>query len=187
MPTLISIVALIASIWLFFGYVDNEYQTINTLKAERGEYLGALARAQEIDQVKASLVSKYNNMSPADLDKLEKLLPDSVDNVRLIIDINAIAARYGMSLANIKVEGGNERQVNQKQVAGASAVGSPDDKPYSSVNMNFSLSGPYQNFVSFLTDMEQSLRVADVIGIGVKPLKGNFFTYDMKIKTYWLK
>ena len=49
------------------------------------------------------LASARDAMNPADLERLSVFLPDSVDNVGLILDLTALASRSGLSLSNIDV------------------------------------------------------------------------------------
>jgi hypothetical protein len=50
------------------------------------------------------LTQKYSTIDPVNLDKLTKLLPDNVDNIRLILEIEKIASPYGMILKDVKYE-----------------------------------------------------------------------------------
>ena len=55
------------------------------------------------EQLKQSLLSRFNAFKTEDLDRLRKLLPDHVDNVRLILDLDNLAARHGMALQNVVI------------------------------------------------------------------------------------
>jgi hypothetical protein len=46
-------------------------------------------------------LAKRDTFAAEDVQKLERTLPDNVDNIRLIIDINNIAARHGLTLKNV--------------------------------------------------------------------------------------
>ncbi len=183
MSAIISILGLIVSVWMFFGYIDPAYQTNKELNAQKASYASALESANQFEQEKIALVSKYNSMDPVELDRLNTLLPDSVDAVRLIIEVNSIANRYGMSIKDTKVEG------SENSTGGSVAAVAPDPnaQKFETLSFNFSVNGPYTNFISFLGDLEKNLRVVDISGLSVKPLKGNFYQYDFKVKTYWLK
>ena len=53
----------------------------------------------------------------------------------------------------------------------------------------------YSNFVSFVKDLEKSLRVVDVNSItfsstesvGTSQASSDMYKYEFKVKTYWLK
>lgn len=202
MSNIVALVLLAASVWGFFGFVTPRYEAVKALKDERIAYQAALDKARELDALRGQLVSKYNSVSAGDLARLSKLLPDSVDNVRLIININNVANRYGMVIKDIKIDqpaGTLGRSSSAPNAASGVIAGqpggavSPGPSNYSVLpsfeflNMSFSVSGPYGSFKGFLSDLERSLRVVDVTSISFTVGKGDFSTYDFKIKTYWLK
>ena len=60
---------------------------------------------------------------------------------------------------------------------------------YSTITLHFSTFGTYDHFRSLIQDIEKSLRLVDLESLSIKPdaqIK-NTYTYDITIKTYWLK
>jgi hypothetical protein len=45
----------------------------------------------------------------------------------------------------------------------------------------------YKDFVSFLRDLETSLRLVDVVGLSFTSTKGDLYDFSVSIRTYWLK
>src|SRR5690349_1065682 len=80
----------------FFALVSPLYKDITALKQEVAAYNQALDNSKALENERDKLTKKYNSIDPANLEKLEKMLPDSVDNIRLILEIEKIAAPYGM-------------------------------------------------------------------------------------------
>ena len=126
------------------------------------------------------LLAKYNSFPVTDLDRLERMLPNNVDNVRLILEIDQISSRYGMPVRNITISGdaGNKK--------GGDLIGR-DEKTYGSVVLTFSIDGSYSNFISFISDLEKSLRIVDIQNISISASDGGAYHYDIGIRTYWLK
>ena len=56
-----------------------------------------------------------------------------------------------------------------------------------SVTLGFSVTTRYQTFKDFLHSLENSLRLADVTNISIKNTSGDFYDFDVTIKTYWLR
>ncbi|MDO8620026.1 MAG: hypothetical protein Q7R64_01605 [bacterium] len=173
MSNLISIFLLIASVGIYFGYISPTYgkvtmeqdlkaRSITELREERDRYVDALSKTREIEQVRTGLLDKYNKIPQKNREDLEKLLPDHIDSVRLIIDINNIASEYGMTLKNISLT----ESESPKGKAGAPAVAiGPQNKLFQSVALKFNVSGPYESFRDFLTNLEKSLRLVDVTAL----------------------
>ncbi len=114
-------------------------------------------------------------------DRLEEILPDNVDNIHLIIDINNIAARHGLSLKNVQLGSVSDAASSRT----ASAVGASGDA-IGSVSLGFTLSASYDDFLSFLQDLEHSLRVVDVEQIKFGASDTGLSDYTLSIRTYWL-
>ncbi len=170
-----------AAVGLFVLYTNPTYQTIKTLGVEQASYDDALAKSSELHAVRDQLLAKRATFAQADIDKLQHVLPDNVDNIRLIIDINNIASRHGLSLANValgEVSGGST-------AASAAAVGA-SGSPIGSVTVGFSLVANYDNYLAFLQDLEHSLRIVDIEKISFRADGGVLNTYTFQVRTYWL-
>src|SRR3989338_10618623 len=103
MKTIFSVAGLAIAGAAFILFTQPNYDTAKALEAQIAEYNQALDKAAELQQLKQSLLSRYNAFNPADLDRLHKLLPDHVDNVRLVLDLDNLAARNGMALQNVLI------------------------------------------------------------------------------------
>lgn len=181
MKNTIAIIFIAASLGLFFLFTNKTYQTIKVQKAEVAEYQKALNQSRDILAKRSELADKYNNFKPADLKSLEKLLPNYVDNIKLILDMNGIAKKYGMNLKSIKVNDGKlDPNVTSNQKIG------PSSSSYSSIAMSFKVSASYENFVKFMRDLEQSLRIVDVTSLSFRANPDGVYDYSVSIRTYWL-
>jgi Tfp pilus assembly protein PilO len=186
MQNIVAVVLIAAAVWIFFGFTDPHYQDAKRIQASIKEYDEALNLAREAEGLRSNLIAKYSSIKKENLDKLQKLLPDSVDNVRLIIDLNAIASRYGLSVSNVKVESTVSDKGNRSSSSFTVKSDYSDESFLETVTLQFSLSGSYDNFKKFLFDVERSLRIVEIVTLGIKPDQP-FNTYDLRIKTYWLK
>ena len=83
-----AILGVILSGLTFFFYTKPTYEAVQNTSAQVDQYNAALDKAAELQQLKQSLLSRYNAFSSNDLDRLQKFLPDHVDNVRLIRFVN---------------------------------------------------------------------------------------------------
>lgn len=179
---ILPILLIIISIGLFVMYIDPTYEQTKVLKNKNLEFNEALNKSKELRQFRDSLLEQYNSFSQEDLVKLKKLLPDTVDNVRLIMDIDSIASEYGITIQSIKVD------APQTESKGEIAVVS-NSKPYDFVTLSFSMNASYEDFISFVTDIKDSLRLVDIkdIEFDVSETGSGLNKYNITIRTYWLK
>ena len=179
--TIFPILLIGSAIAIFYFITDPSYQEIKRLTIERESYNNALDNAKKLQAVRDELLAKYNAFPSTDLDRLEHMLPNNVDNVRLVLEIDRMAAKYGMSIKNIKISGDTDRGKERSLIG-------KDDKLYGTLALDFSVDGPYSNFNSFLSDLEKSLRIVDIDGISFSASEErSVYQYNVKIKTYWLK
>ncbi len=181
----------------FFMVTNPMYNDILTLNLEVGSYNSALDNSKMLENERDKLTAKYNAIDPNNLVKLKKLLPENVDNVRLILEIEQIALPYGMVLKDVKYNVTNAKTATA--AVGAIAQGeSTKSKDYGVFDLEFSTSGTYDNFINFTKDLESNLRVVDISSIIFSSDLGSIvsnpkinspevYKYNFKIKTYWLK
>lgn len=181
MRVILPFILIIAAIGLFALYTNGAYQNIKVLQAQAASYDDALGRAQDLKGVRDQLLSKRNTFSAEDVQKLERILPDNVDNIRFIIDINNIAARHSLSLSNVSVGSVSD----SKTARNALSVGKSGD-PVGSATVGFSLTASYDDFLAFLTDLEHSLRIIDIQTMDFKPAVADKYSISLTIRTYWL-
>jgi len=171
---------------MLFAYTKPSYANTGLIKAQIAQYEEALQKAAELDALKAELMAKRNSFSQADIDRLQLMLPDHADNISLILELDSLASRYGMALENVDVTTDSGAQGGGNASAGEAIGAIPS---YSTITLHFSTFGTYDHFRSLIQDIEKSLRLVDLESLSIKPdaqIK-NTYTYDITIKTYWLK
>lgn len=178
----------------FFTFVSPTYSEIMDIRSQVASYNEALNNSKSLENERDKLTKKYNSIDPADLEKLNKLLPDSVDNIRLILEIEKIALPYGMVLKDVKYATVVENKTSDV-VQGGVSKSAAAQKDYGTWDLEFSTQGTYFNFVNFLKDLESNLRIVDVVSVDfssdngptINPSFSEAYKYNIKIKTYWLK
>jgi Tfp pilus assembly protein PilO len=172
------IIFIVVAVGLFLGFTNPRYQQTKMVRDDVARFDEALTKAKELTALRDDLAATYNSFSTDEMGKLNTLLPDSIDTVRLIIDVDNIAKAHNLTLLNISVSGDS---------ASTQAVG-PDSHPYGTMDMSFNVSTTYEQFKGFLEDVERSLRILDVDSIAFgQPDAVGRTTYTVRARTYWLK
>ena len=180
MRLFIPIILVVAAIGLFVVYTNPTYQASKVLSDKVGQYNDALDKSQELKSVRDQLLAKRDTFSEDDVQKLQEILPDNVDNIRLIIDINNIASRHSLSLSNVQLGTIGGPNASQNLAVGGS------DAPVGSVDVGFSVNASYDTMLAFLQDLEHSLRLIDVEKLDFTAGQSGTDTYTFTIRTYWL-
>lgn len=202
---IIPLLLIIGAVGLFIGYTQPTYGgSVTSLKGEIANLDNALKAAEQFKQKEAQLTQQKNALSGEQLDRLEAYLPDSVDNVQLIVDLNSLAARSGVQLSEFSIESGTSNNASTATSGAAPlASGMPGgaaplqaqsntlalqtSEPTESLELSVSATGSYAAFRTFLTGVEQSLRPLDVVELSVQDSATGVYTYDITFRLYWLR
>ncbi len=173
------------SIGVFVTVINPRYKEVKAMRTDVASFSSRLETAQKLKLSREELIARYNSIPKADLDNLKILLPESVDNIRLIIQLDSLATKNGLSsLRNVQYD------TSKAESKDASATA---QKTYGEFTMSFETTGQYKNFLAFISDLEQNLRLVDVstvtFGQGGGADRGisDSLRYNVTLKTYWLK
>jgi Tfp pilus assembly protein PilO len=184
-------VLLLIAVGLTTTFTQKYMNYANESKAESAEYAEALKQSQNLATLRANLLEQYESIPQEQRDRLEKFLPRNIDTVRLIIEIDSIANRHGLSIGNATFTAeGTALQDLQNQTLDEDQpleeVSTVNLGPYNEVQMSFSVQSSYENFLSFISDLEQNLRLSDIQSIKISKSEDGLDTYQVTFTTYWL-
>ncbi len=182
---ILPLVALLVAAGIFFAYISPSWTgPIAATKAALALDEQALMAANQYAAQQNTLASARNAIDPSSLDRLTTFMPDSVDNVGLILDLNSLAARSGLSLANIDVVSNTTGSAQGSSRQGLPATGV---SPVGSVDLSLVADGTYAALQTFLSGVERSARLLDVRDIIVKGSDTGVYHYQMTLRLYWLR
>lgn len=154
---------------------------LSALTAEKQKYTDTLTMISNIENKKNELLTEFNNISATDRKDIETILPNSLDFVNLISQIDAVAAKYGISVDKVSskeaVSSGKSEETTTSQPSTS----------YQSAIIGFSFDATYEKFNAFLNDLEKSLRILDIKSIKLTTKDDGIYTYNVEFQTYWLK
>ena len=202
MRFLTPILLLLISIALFFTIVDPYRKEVLSLRSDISKYNEALDSSTSLEKNFTDLVNKYKLIKTTDKERLMKLLPDNVNNIRFIIEIENLARKNNLILDGIKFDAGKKVTKEDNNVVVEVPV-----KEYDIFPVEFTTKGDYATFMKFLKEVESNLRLVDVKSISfsvpqaknkaaginantlneVDTVNPNIYTYTLKVETYWLK
>lgn len=176
--SIIAYVILTLSIGYAFAYPS--FGDISLLLDQKQKYLDSLEMVSNIENKKEELLTQFNAISEADKKNVETVLPSSLNFVKLVSDIDAVGAKYGITIDKIAL----------KEIAspiGDSLEEVAPVKDYQSSLIGFSFDASYDKFNTFINDLEKSLRILDVRSTKVSTADSGVYTYDVEFEIYWLK
>ncbi|MEK7635329.1 MAG: type 4a pilus biogenesis protein PilO [Patescibacteria group bacterium] len=177
----ISILAyVILSLSIGYAFIYSPMGDLTALMDKKQQYNDSLETINNIENTKKELLTKFNNISVEEKKEIDTLLPSSFDFVRLVSQIDAVAANHGISISNISSE-------NLNSPSGDANTEAKTSNSLNSATVGFSFEASYDNFNSFMDDLEKSMRILDIKSMSLSAQKGNIYKYEVKFVTYWLK
>ncbi len=171
------VLAVVASLGIFFGYIGPTWSgDIASLRASIASANDALAAAASFDARVKQLAAAKEGLSTENIEKLERMLPDSIDTIGVIIDLNAQLVNSGLTVDSIVVG----------DVATTTDSGGRPASPRREATILINAAGSYTAVKDFLSVIEKSQHVFDVKDIKITGSDTNVYTYTIELLTYWL-
>lgn len=153
------------------GGVMQPEQSVQTLMSLNSQYDTTLSQAEDLVSQAQKLRNQYNNISPEQRKQMEVMVPNSIDKVRLLSEVDGLAKSAGFALSDLSYADGGSS--NGKGVAAIS----------------FSVKTTYPRFKILMDDFEKSERLfsIDNVSFTAPEKEGDLTTYYVKLDTYFLK
>ncbi len=183
-----ALILIVLAAGIYFTFTTKKIEEAKAIKAVNETYQVALDNSakllKEIDEV----AKAYNDISADDKRKLDKLLPEHADNVRLIIDLkDDIALRHGLTLKGITTNTTLSKVETPSTSRGGTGEKSEGEE-LGVMTISFKVTTSYGTFLNFLKDLESSLRILDISHLTITANEGGgLYDFGLEIKTYWLK
>lgn len=196
MTNIISIILLIVSGAIFFFWINPTYVGteksvgVKQLLSERAKIQKKFNNVSLIEKKRKELRTQYSKLVASQSDaikKLDKMIPDSINNARLINYIDSVKERTAStSISDVKIDTGQDDSSNKK-----GKIIIKRNKDYNSVKLIFSFTSQYSSFLRFLEQLYKSLRIVDIVSIDITPaglnnnkMNEDKFKFTLTIRTY---
>lgn len=182
MRTLTPVLSIIIAVLLFVFFTQTQFTEIKALQKETEEYASASAQAGAFRALLQQKLSIKNNQSVYDSERLETLIPGTLDSTRILIDLEKITQNNNLLFGNIKVKGGDtvvsaDTNTNESEITEELDV----------VDVSFEVIGTYEQFKNFLRDLERSLTLFEVIDLKYSVIENSpFQQFALTVRSYGL-
>ncbi len=192
---LVPVLLIIVSAGLLFSYIKPAYENLQEFKFQEAELVEAIEDAERLMEGYQGLLRDKSSISEENQRDLEKILPDAIDVVQLIVDLDVLTQENKLEIKSFEIpyidreavmsgaQLSNKTRSNQKQGNG----------PVGSAVLTVEVTGDYDNFKAFLLDIERSVALVDATLLDIqvpnefKPGTDKDITYTVGLQAYWLK
>lgn len=179
---IIPIILVILSASIYVSVIDSTYADIRRQQAVEVELEENLKDARLANERLTHIKELYASFPAGSEQTLSTILPDKIDPIKFIIEMEALARLHGLVLV------GPNATVGEKN----------DSSKYNENKITFSVAAPYPVFQDFLRDIQDSLALREMTSVGfsseeVSPTNGRYqspesivYKYNISITSYSL-
>lgn len=181
----IILISLISASVLLFVFLDPLWSSIKVLQNEINQKKLALTATEELLVKTQELDREYQSLAEQ-AQKVSFALPKEKDIPYLLVQFDALAASNGLLLESMSFV-----QTEQGKGSPYQVLDQPEEIPsFSSLSLSVKVSGSYNAFKGYLTNLENSVRSMDVHSIKFAVLKESLaalgiFEFDLEITVYY--
>lgn len=173
-----AIILIMLAVGLFYSFTNVEYKKVKELHALAGEYQDVLSNTANIVSLRDSLLVAFEEFPAEEKTRVEKVLPDNIDAVKLALELDTMASKYGIAIKDVSVD---TKMDNEPKL-----ILPEHSAPYNKALVSFSFVSNYQNFKHFLADLERSLRIMEVKSLAFGSSETELSLHNLTVETYWL-
>jgi Tfp pilus assembly protein PilO len=185
------ILLILIAIGLFFTYLRPGYDVLQAFQAQSDRLDDSIAKSKDLLEKHNRLLAEYESLGSDNIATLNKILPDSLDTVRMVLDLDALTARHGLSVRMFGMPDPNKPLArSNRNVAQAQQ---DENDPVGRAVVVIEFTGEYEDFKAFLRDVETSMSLMDVVSLDIivtdvtQPGTDREVVYKVGLQTYWLK
>lgn len=180
----------------YFLYTQPIYTEAKEVKAEVVKLDEAVTKLNAALKKKDNLATTYNALDTSLVARLNKLMPDNLDNIKLIIDVDRTAKQYGTILNAVKFDVDQQAKNDAKATASSATTSTVRDnktaleakKDYNNFSLTMTFTGTFANFTKLVSDMEKNLRIIDITSVTFDAQDAkDIYKFEVKARIYWLK
>jgi hypothetical protein len=155
------------------GGVWQPSTSIQSLQDMNTQYDVTLAQADSLYTQAQTLRAQYANISDEQKQKMQMMVPGSIDEIRLLDEVQGIGAQTGLYLDNLSYSEN-----------GGGAVSS-----LGSAGISFTIKTTYPKFKELMDNFEKSLRLFSIqnVSFSASEVEGSPLSFQVKLSTYYLK
>ncbi len=181
--TLTPVFAIIIAIVVYFFFSKPIFEEIILIKEDVKKFETAIAKADDVQSELRALIAKKNSYGMIELGRLDALMPDRVDEVKLLADLKEMSRSLNILMGNFEVSRQTTLVDDSASGADVSLVNYAD-MYYSDIS--FSIIGTYEKLKQLLMNIERSLTLLDVINVTLGTSGADLMQFDITVRTYAL-
>jgi len=147
------------AVGLYFSAIKPGWQVLQALNEQESRVDEVLLQANRLKDTYERLYTQRTAFSTNNMERLLVMVPDVVDPVRFVMQMDTIAMRHNITVENFSIPNNS-----------GSGKASKTANVVVPLTFRFSVNGTYSNLKRFLAEIESSLMVMDVNSLSIVPI-----------------
>ncbi|MEN9922405.1 MAG: hypothetical protein RL097_682 [Candidatus Parcubacteria bacterium] len=171
--------AMIISVGIIFTYIEPSFAEVKLLQDDIARYQKEREGVLAVNSLLSSLVTKMENVSPTDRQRLLAYMPNEVDELYVSRDLQIMAQKAGVLYRDVKYLGKEEEKKPSRNTPNqVVAVGS---NPHI---FSLSAEGTYEQIKALFDLIAKNKYPLEVHRLAIKQTEGGFLSVDTDLVTY---
>ncbi len=172
LKNIITLLLILGAMGIFITWTSPFLKEIGQLYDEKKAIIEVLETSSELIGLRNEAVAKFNLISAEELARFSKIIPEDADTNKLMVQLSNMADTNGLAINSLDF-----REETEKSKVNL----------YNTLNIEAVFEGSYYGFLSFLEELEKSLRLVEVDSISFSTTEENIYEFSIKAKTYFKK
>ncbi|MBI3627128.1 MAG: hypothetical protein HY220_00015 [Candidatus Sungbacteria bacterium] len=185
--TQFSIILFLIAFAIFYFFTFGQWNDLQVFRADNIAASKAIDELKQLEARRRQLTDAYNSLPQADLAKVGAIIPTGTDQESLIVDLETLSRRDGMTLKKIDFAIPTQSQSAAPAPSGEAPPSIPNGLNVLPITLE--ISGRYGDLRRFLQDLELNERLIDVTQNTFSASVGNaasdIYAYTIQAKAYF--
>src|SRR3989344_3210398 len=173
---LLSMILVIASLFVYSSLLIPKYKDIQNLRGERSALNGLVEEERQAVEAVKQLIRQYDSISDVKAG-LAITLPDDEEAASMINQFRGIASSNGILMSALSIRPLSIKPTGMEEIV----------RPLGTLRVNLNLIGNYDSFKEYLKAIETNVRLMDVQSIQIHNagLSSGPYEYQIEVDTYY--
>lgn len=155
------------------GSIWQPEKGIVSLRDSNAQYDAAIAKVKTLSEQADALRGQYEAVSPEVKERMATMVPESIDPVRLVSEVNTIANKSGLIIHDLTY----------------SEIPAPTIGAKGSYAVSFTVSTSYVRFKELMRNYETSLRLFTIksVAFNAPVVEGENINFQVRLETFYMK
>ncbi len=174
-------IILVASVIIFFSFTSTSYVSVQSLSEQYEKVKEIAQEAQKLTEIEVEKRRDYEELAKYE-DDFESMVPLKRDDARTMMLIYSMAKTQEIIIRDVSIDEGFYGQRSTRR-----SVDNGSEKSTKTITLYFDTS--YEKFTRFLTSLERSRRIFDVVSINFSSAvpSQNIYNFEVAIQSYWIE